>query len=39
MEVKIQPREHYCDQIFRYYEPQSTKTYLKVPNFVPFAIV
>ena len=38
MELKILPREQYCDQIFRYYEPQSIKTYIKIPNFVPFQI-
>ena len=24
MEVKIKPREQFCDQIFRFYEPQGT---------------
>lgn len=36
MEVKVAPREQYCDQIFRYYEPQNIKSYLKIPKFVPF---
>ena len=38
MELKIQPREQYCDQTFRYYEPQLTKTLIKVPAFAPFAL-
>lgn len=39
LEIKIVPKEmHLCDHMFRYYEPQSTKTYVKIPKFLPFSI-
>ena len=38
MELKVVPRESFADHIFRFYEPQSTKTYLKLPKFAPFAL-
>lgn len=35
--LRIKPKEQYCDQVFRFYEPQSTKCYLRLPKgFAPF---
>ena len=37
MEVKIRPREQHCDQVFRFYEPQSSKVFIRLPKgFAPF---
>jgi hypothetical protein len=37
LELRVRPREQFCDQVFRYYEPQNTKVYLKMPSgFTPF---
>ena len=37
LELSVRPREQYCDQVFRYYEPQNTKVYLRLPKgFAPF---
>jgi len=35
--MRIKPKEQYCDQVFRFYKPQSTKCYLRLPKgFAPF---
>ena len=37
LELRVRPREQFCDQVFRFYEPQNTKVYLKLPKgFAPF---
>lgn len=37
LEIRIRPKEQYCDQVFRFYEPQSTKCYVRLPKgFAPF---
>jgi hypothetical protein len=37
LELRVRPREQFCDQVFRYYEPQNTKAYLRLPKgFAPF---
>ena len=38
MEVKIVPREQSCEQTFRFYEPENTPSYLRLPSFVPFSL-
>jgi hypothetical protein len=32
--INIQPKEMICDQIFRFYEAQGTKTISQIPNFI-----
>jgi len=34
MQISIQPKEMICDQVFRYYEAQNTRSHSIVPNFV-----
>jgi len=37
MELRIRPKEQFCDQVFRFYEPQSSQAYIRLPKgFVPF---
>ena len=37
LELRIRPREQYCDQVYRFYEAQSTKVLLRLPKgFAPF---
>ncbi len=37
LELRVLPREQFCDQVFRFYEPQNTKVYLRLPKgFIPF---
>jgi len=37
MELTIQPREQYCDQVFRFYEPQNFNAKIRLPKgFAPF---
>ena len=34
VQVDVQPKWMLCDQIFRYYENQSTKSFIQIPNFL-----
>lgn len=34
MQVNVHPRQMVCDQIFRYFEAENTKSDIKVPNFL-----
>ena len=37
LELIIKPKEQFCDQVYRFYEPQSSQVYLKLPQgFAPF---
>jgi hypothetical protein len=34
MQIDVVPREMHCDQTFRYFEVENTKSDLRVPNFL-----
>ena len=34
VQIDVQPKWMLCDQIFRYFETESAKSYIQIPNFL-----